>query len=118
MTEKYTVFKYCKATDAVLPINEARRLDSISEHEYKRTLANIAHGYISDEMDAVAHPGERNGRRYTSKSKFREVTRALGLEEVGTAYDNGYNPDSEGAREMKNHSQNVMNEVKERLRHG
>jgi hypothetical protein len=36
---------------------------------------------IRDEMDSTWHPG--NGRRYTSKAKFRQATRDAGCVEVG-----------------------------------
>ena len=36
---------------------------------------------IRDEMDSTWHPGD--GRRYTSKSKFRQATRDAGCIEVG-----------------------------------
>lgn len=36
---------------------------------------------ISDHMDAVEHPAD--GQFYASKSKFRQVTRANGMIEVG-----------------------------------
>jgi hypothetical protein len=52
--------------------------------------ANIKHGFINDEMAAVKHPID--GKYYTSKAKFRYVTKAHGYEEVGTAYENGYEP--------------------------
>lgn len=41
-------------------------------------------------MPPTLHPATM--QYMTSKSKFRETTRALGFEEVGTAYDNGWSP--------------------------
>jgi hypothetical protein len=77
--------------------------------------ANAAHGFIPDEMDAVKHPAEHNGQYYTSKSKFRAVTKAHGLEEVGTAYENGYDPGVGARDDMKDLHRGMMNELRERM---
>lgn len=50
---------------------------------------------ISDEMPPTQHPC--NGRFYTSKTKFREETKARGCEEVG----NDWNGKSAGKVEPK-----------------
>lgn len=81
------VFMWSESAQKVLPIEEARALDS---HKKELGLANIKHGYVPDEMPPTKHPID--GRYYTSKAKFRAVTKAHGREEVGTAYENGYDP--------------------------
>jgi hypothetical protein len=103
-------FKLCKATGTVLPIDEARRLDGAAE---SRTHANKAHGIISsDIMEPTKHPID--GKYYTSPSKFREVTKAHGYDEIGTAYENGYNPEAQAEREFKQHQQEINKEWKQR----
>lgn len=84
MTRRIYVFD--KKQGKVVPMEE--RQDIIH--------ANAAHGYIPDEMEATRHPVD--GHYYTSKAKFREVTRANGFEEVGNAYEKGFDP---GASERK-----------------
>lgn len=49
--------------------------------------------FTSDEMEPTLHP--ITGKYYTSKTKFRAETKAHGYEEVGTAYENGYDPAKE-----------------------
>lgn len=105
------VFRYCKKTKTVLPIAEARALDAELEQNQKR--ACIAHNFIQDEMPATKHPID--GKYYTSQSKFREVTKAHGCEEVGTAYENGYDPSRAADQEFRNHIREVNREWKERL---
>ena len=46
-----------------------------------RYFAGKAAYVISDEMDSTWHPG--NGKRYTSKHRFRQATRDAGCVEVG-----------------------------------
>jgi hypothetical protein len=50
---------------------------------------------INSEMPPTKHP--ITGEYYTSKTKFRAVTKAHGCEEVGTAYDNGWTPPKDDA---------------------
>jgi hypothetical protein len=45
------------------------------------TASGVAPGVISDNMDATRHMAD--GRFYTSKSKFRQATKAAGCIEVG-----------------------------------
>lgn len=105
-------FVYCKATQSVLPIAEARRLDGEAEY---RTKANAAHGVISNDiMEPTQHPID--GKYYTSQSKFREVTKAHGFDEVGNDYDNGYRPEKELERQDREYRQNLSKEFKDRLR--
>lgn len=104
-------FKYCKATKTVLPINEARALDA--EREENNRLASVSHGFIQDEMKPTKHPID--GKYYTSQAKFRAVTKAHGCEEIGTAYENGYDPSKEAEREFKAYVNGVNREWKQRL---
>jgi hypothetical protein len=100
------IFKWCKIQQKVVPIDEVL-------HEVH---ANVAHGYIPDEMGAVKHP--LDGKYYTSKAKFRAVTKSHGYEEVGTAYENGYDP--ERIRESSENAkiQRLAESFKERYRDG
>lgn len=111
--ERGLKLKYCKATGTVLPVDEARKLDAVSEADSNRTLANIAHGYIPDEMDETKHP--MNGKHYTSKSKFREVTKAFGLVEIGTAYQNGYDPEKDSDSDKARRERQGNEKFKEKL---
>lgn len=103
------VYMWCKATQSILPAHEARRRDDAR----KDTLANIAHGYIPDEMPATKHP--LDGKYYTSKSKFREKTISEGYDEVGTAYENGYEPEKKREAELKEYVKGFKEELRGRI---
>ncbi len=104
-------FKFCKATQTVLPISEARALDAELEHNNKS--ANVSHGIISNDIiEPTKHPID--GKYYTSQSKFREVTKAHGYDEVGTAYENGYDPEAIAEKEYDNHVKEINREWKQR----
>lgn len=75
------VYQYCKIQKKVVPKDEV-----MVEVTKKATSL-----FSSDEMEPTRHPID--GKYYTSKAKFREVTKAHGYEEVGTAYENGYDPE-------------------------
>lgn len=47
----------------------------------------------SDEMPPTRHPV--TGKIYTSRSKLRADYKAKGYEEIGTAYENGFEPKPE-----------------------
>lgn len=96
------LFKYCQIQKKVVPIDEV--LIPVS--------ANIAHGYIGDEMEPTKHPCDK--KYYTSKAKFRAVTKAYGKEEVGTAYENGYEPEKEQKREEKKLVKDIMEQIRVR----
>lgn len=68
--------------------------------------------FIFDEMEPTKHP--LNGRYYTSKKAFRAVTKARGYEEVGTAYEHGYDPEKERAGSTKELAHKLINEIRER----
>jgi hypothetical protein len=77
--------------------------------------AMASHGIQStDLMEPTKHPID--GKYYTSASKFRAVTKAHGCEEVGTAYENGYNPEKEAQREWEAHSKAIRKEIFDRHR--
>lgn len=69
-------FQYCKIQKKVVPIDEVM----------VEVPANVAHGYIPDEMKPTKHP--LDGKYYTSAAKFRAVTKAHGHEEVGNDWNN------------------------------
>lgn len=75
--------------------------------------ANVAHGFIQDEMAATKHPID--GRYYTSKAKFRAVTNAHGYEEIGTAYENGYDPEVHHKRDADRVADRIWEQVRHRL---
>lgn len=100
------LFKYCKIQQKVVPIDEV----------LEEVHANVAHGYIPDEMQAVKHPID--GKYYTSKAKFRAVTRAHGYEEVGTAYDNGYDPEKIRKASDDVRVRQIATQFRERYRDG
>lgn len=106
-------FKYCEAAGKVLPIDEARRLDATAQSEQKRAHANIAHGYIPDDMPETKHPMDK--KYYTSKSKFRETTKKFGLVEIGTAFDNGYDPEKDSGSDRAIKERQVNEKFKEKL---
>lgn len=54
---------------------------------------------LNDEMPATQHP--LTGEVFTSKTKFRAVTKAHGYEEVGTAYENGWRPRDQYSEDLK-----------------
>jgi hypothetical protein len=64
-------------------------------------------------MPETKHP--TNGKYYTSKSKFREVTKAAGLVEIGTAYDNGYDPEKDTGSDRAIRDREVNERFKEKL---
>ncbi len=74
------VYQYCKVQKKVVPIEE------VMVEVPKKAISF----YKQDEMPPTKHPCD--GKYYTSKARFRETTRAFGCEEVGDAYDKGYDP--------------------------
>lgn len=66
---------------------------------------------ITDEMEPTKSP--INSKLYfTSKSKLRQHYRERGFEEVGTAYENGHNPE----KYHQDKSQEVTKKIKEQMR--
>lgn len=97
------VFKYCWEKKKVVPIDEA-----VSKQDALRS-----HNVIGDEMPETKHPADK--KYYTSKSKFRAVTKAHGCEEIGTAYENGYEPEREQLDDQKRYEQRLHETFRERL---
>lgn len=64
-------YRYDKRTGAVYEVT------ADSEERRQHNGAYV----ISDTMDGIVHPA--NGKRYDSKSRFRDETRARGCVEVG-----------------------------------
>jgi hypothetical protein len=100
MTRK--LYQYCNIQKKVVPIEEVQ----------VEVPATVAHKLINDEMPATLHPIDQ--KYYTSKSRFRAVTKAHGYEEVGTAYDNGYDPAEERVREEKALVKSIKQQIIER----
>lgn len=99
-------FRYCQIQKKVVPVEEVM----------VEVPANVAHGYIPDEMEAAKHPVD--GKYYTSKAKFRAVTRSAGYEEVGTAYENGYEPEKELKTRESALQRQVVEQFRERFKYG
>lgn len=101
------LFQYCSIQQKVVPVEEVKVI----------VPANIAHNYIGDDMPPTRNP--LNPKEiYTSKSKLRAMYRAVGAEEIGTAYDNGYRPDNETDGPTNRLVARVMESVRERLNYG
>ena len=96
------LYQYCNIQKKVVPIEEVQ----------VEIPATVAHRLINDEMPPTQHPIDL--KYYTSKSKFRAITKSHGYEEVGTAYDNGYDPADEVKREEKQLVKNIKQQILER----
>lgn len=77
---------------------------------------NAASVFSSDEMEPVKHPlfkpGEPGyGKMFTSKAEFRRITKEKGGEEIGTAYDHGYDPQPSQEREQMRAHQEKFHQV-------
>lgn len=96
------VYQYCKIQKKVVPVEEVM-------HD-----ATASTQFIIDEMPPTKHP--ITGEVFTSKTKFRAVTKAHGYEEVGTAYDHGFEPgERERADKHKANVRRIKEELRERL---
>lgn len=94
-------FQYCKIQKKVVPIDEVM----------VEIPANVAHGYIPDEMEATKHP--LNGKYYTSKAKFRAETIARGHTEVGEEWENDPKETSDSAEVAR-----LTQQFRERYQYG
>ena len=72
--------------------------------------------FTSDEMPPTKHP--ITGEYFTSKKAFRQVTRSHNYEEVGTAYDNGYQPEKEREYSFNKMLERVGHKFRDRIRNG
>lgn len=102
-------FQYCYAQKKVVPAHQ------VQQGRYDAEAVPALHKFSSDEMPPTKHPV--TGEWYTSKARFRAVTKAHGYEEVGTAYDNGFDPSArlraeerEGDRRLSKRFREVLNE--------
>lgn len=104
MDQKYKLFQWCPVKQEVVPIEQVERVSS----------TKASHNFISDEMPPTRNP--LNPKEiFTSKSKLRAVYKAAGVEEIGTAYENGYSPEKESQSREKKMLQNMFNNFRERL---
>ncbi len=90
-------YGYCPIQKRVVPVHEIQRESKALDL------------FIQDEMPETRHPV--TGEYFTSKSKFRAVTRALGYEEIGNDYDRGYEPGKRlerAAREFEQRKKEVF----------
>lgn len=58
------------------------KLKLVEKHLAAPKGSQFVSGVISDSIPDLVHPA--NGKRYSSKSTFRKVTKAYGYQEVGT----------------------------------
>lgn len=75
---------------------EAQKMVEVFSEEKARDARN---NLSSDCMEATKHPV--TGKVFTSKSKFRAETRAVGCVEVGNEYANGWTPPVDHAKEER-----------------
>lgn len=71
-------YGYCPIQKKVVPVNEIQREGKAIDL------------FSSDEMPPTKHP--ITGEYFTSRQRFRAVTKAHGYEEVGTEYESGRAP--------------------------
>jgi len=70
--------------------------------------------YSSDEMPPTRNP--LNPKEiFTSKSKLRAVYKAHGVEEVGTAYENGYDPGKGREEKFERYVEGLGAKLKDRF---
>ena len=100
--ERNKLYQYCKIQKKVVPVDQVM----------VEVPANIKHGVMSDDMEPTQHPIDM--KYYTSKSKFRSVTKAYGYEEVGNEYENGYDPSKRQADENKELIRKIKQQIIER----
>lgn len=96
-------FRYCQIQKKVVPVDEVM----------VEVPANVAHGYIPDEMKPTKHP--LDGKYYTSAAKFRAVTKAHGREEVGNEWEE--DRDLEQTRDSAEFN-GIRDHFRERYRYG
>lgn len=95
-------FKICPVTRKLVPLHEVAEEPTPEKLHVK-----------NDEMPATKHPID--GKVYTSKAKFRSVTKAHGGEEIGTEYehivkDDNYDPYAEKNRNLEEQSRQKQHE--------
>lgn len=72
--------------------------------------------YPQDEMAPTRSP--ITGRYYTSKAALRAEYKSYGAEEVGTAYDNGYQPERNQQRKEADFVRDLKDKIIDRYRNG
>ena len=102
--EKHKLFQWCPVQCKVVPVDEVQ----------VRVPADIAHGYIRDEMPPTKNP--LNPREiYTSKSKLRAAYKAAGVIEIGDAYDRGYSPEKRDAERERVLVNRITQQIRDRF---
>lgn len=103
-------WKWDRVAKKLVPLNEPDMV----------VHAEAAHGFIQDEMPVTKHPVD--GRYYTSKAKFRAVTRASGRVEVGDAYEKNINDPAffqeQKAEPSREYKEKIHSTFKEILNNG
>jgi hypothetical protein len=72
--------------------------------------------YPQDEMPPTRSP--LTGKYYTSKAALRAEYRSHGAEEVGTAYENGYDPAEKQQRREADLVRSIKDQIIDRYRNG
>ena len=72
--------------------------------------------YPQDEMPPTRSP--LTGKYYTSKAALRAEYKSHGAEEVGTAYENGYEPEQKRQRETSDFVRSLKDKIIDRYRNG
>jgi hypothetical protein len=72
--------------------------------------------YPQDEIKPTKSP--ITGRYYTSKAALRSEYKAYGAEEIGTAYEHGYEPEKERKRENAELVRKLNEKIIDRYRNG
>lgn len=100
-----TIYKYCETQKKVVPIDQVVRQSRAIDY------------MTSDEMEPTRNP--LNSKEiYTSRSKLRRAYRAAGAEEIGDAYDRGYNPEKVQQERQTQLVRQIKHSIAERLQYG
>jgi hypothetical protein len=86
--------------------------DPFNDADYRHNNRNI----INDEMPPTRSP--ITGKMYTSKAALRAEYKAHGATEVGTAYDNGYEPERRERQREDDLAKRLKSQIEERYRNG
>ena len=100
-------YQYCFVQQKVVPQNE------VIQGRYAQQGVKASDLFTTDEMPPTKSP--ITGKYYTSKSQLRAEYKSRVYVEIGNEYDNGYTPERETERGMKQLFKNMKQNFKERL---
>ena len=98
-----TRFQWCPIQQKVVPTEEVMVIVPTSSSPT----------FINDEMPPTKHPID--GQLYTSKAKFRAITRAHGFDEVGNEYEKGYEPERQLEKDFDRYIGGMKDEFRRRF---